>query len=106
MAQRKKGAVRPGHGVMCNICGLNCGKGGALRTHVMGAHDVAYDKYKACFYPADSVIIADSWDDSVIAEDGTPVVVHVLVRRFVGDPGKRGVPRAARVAKKVAKKEK
>jgi hypothetical protein len=28
---------------MCNICGKNCGKGGALKKHVEGAHEVIYD---------------------------------------------------------------
>lgn len=103
MAGRKKGAVRVGHGVMCNICGVNCGKGGALSTHLRGAHDVAYADYKKCFYPHDSVTIADAWDDSVKSVDGDTVVTHVLVRRFVSDPGRRGVPRAARVPRKSAK---
>ena len=106
MAARKKGAVRTGYGSMCNICGLNCGKGGALATHVKGAHGVEYAAYKACFYPGDSTIIADSWDDTVATEDGNTVVTHVLVRRFVRDPGKRGVPRAARVKKAPAKQTK
>lgn len=103
MPTRKKGAVRTGHGVMCNICGINCGKGGALSKHLKAAHKVNYDAYKACFYPEASAIIADAWDDSVKSELGDTVVTHVLVRRFVGDPGKRGVPRAARVPKKAAK---
>lgn len=103
MPTRKKGAVRSGHGVMCNICGVNCGKGAALSTHLKGAHKVDYAAYKACFYPQESVIIADSWDDSVKSESGETVITHVLVRRFVGDPGHRGVPRAARVAKKAPK---
>jgi hypothetical protein len=100
---RKKGAVRTGHGTMCNICGVNCGKGAALSTHLRGAHHVDYVSYKACFYPKDSVIIADSWDDTVKNDIGETVIMHVLVRRFVGDPGHRGVPRAAQVPKKTAK---
>lgn len=99
MPQRKKGAVRKGHGSMCNICGRNCGKGGALSRHVLGAHGVSYAAYKACFYPSDSLTIADSWDHSAVAKNGSPIVTHVLVRRLLGDPGKRGVPRAARVVK-------
>lgn len=103
MAARKKGAVRKGHGVMCNICGLNCGKGGALSRHLKGAHGVDYATYKKCFYPEDAEFIADAWDDSVTNEDGDPVVTHVLVQRFARDPGKRGVPRAARVPGKSSK---
>ncbi len=50
MSRRKKGAVRPGHGARCLICGLECGKGGSLRKHVEGAHEVNYnDGYKRCF---------------------------------------------------------
>jgi hypothetical protein len=97
MPRRKKGAVRKGHGVMCNICGLNCGKGGALKRHVEGAHKLTYKKYRACFYGSPKNVIADSWDDSVATATGRTVVTHVLVRRFVGDPGPRGVPRAARL---------
>jgi hypothetical protein len=103
MPTRKKGAVRTGHGIMCNICGINCGKGAALSTHLKGAHKVPYAAYKACFYPEDGVIIADAWDDSVKTEGGDTVVTHVLVRRFVRDPGRRGVTRAARVPKKPAR---
>lgn len=97
MPARKKGAVRRGHGSMCNICGLNCGKGGALSTHVKGAHGIDYGDYLTCFYPDGATIVADSWDASVTAEDGSISVTHVLVRRLIGDPGKRGVTRTARV---------
>ena len=93
MAARKKGAVRKRHGVMCNICGVNCGKGGALKTHVEGAHGVDYGSYKACFYGEVRTTLADSWDDSVKTKNGETVITHVLVRRFVGDPGPRGVRR-------------
>ena len=97
MPRRKKGAVRKGRGVMCNICGINCGKGGALKKHVEGAHQVSYENYKKCFYGVARTIIADSWDDSVSTSKGKTVITHVLVRRFIGDPGVRRVPRAARV---------
>jgi hypothetical protein len=96
MARRRKGAVRTGHGAMCNICGKNCGKGGALRTHVEGAHSVPYDAYKKCFYGGAKTFIANAWDDSVSTSDGKPVVTHVLVRRFIIDPGPRGATRSAR----------
>ena len=97
MPRRKKWAVRTGQGVMCNICGLNCGKGGPLRKHVESAHDVTYAAYKTCFYSMQTKI-ADAWDDSVSTKDGRTVMIHVLVRRFVGDPGPRGVTRSARAA--------
>jgi len=95
--RRKKGAVRRGHGVMCNICGINCGKGGPLKKHVEGAHEIDYDDYKTCFYGNDvKTIIADSWDDSVSTKSGKTVITHVLVRRFVGNPGPRGATRSVR----------
>lgn len=97
MPRRKKGAVRPGHGVMCNICGKNCGKGGALKTHVEGAHaPVVYDAYKICFYGEPATVLADAWDDSVSTSNGKVVVTHVLARRFIQEPGNRKVTRAAR----------
>ncbi len=99
MPNRKKNAVRKGRGVMCNICGVNCGKGGALKVHVEGAHKVDYDDYKKCFYGDARNILADSWDDSVMTSGGNTVITHVLVRRFIGDPGPRGVTRSARVKK-------
>ena len=99
MPRKKKFAVRKGHGSMCNICGTNCGKGGALSTHVKGAHGIDYADYKTSFYGSANNILADSWDDSVKTFGGTPVVTHIFVRRFVRHPGKRGVPRAARIKK-------
>lgn len=90
MLRRKKGAVRRGAGSMCNICGLNCGKGGALRKHIQGAHQVDYAAYKECFYGEVKTLIADTWDDSVQTSGGNTVISHVLVRRFVGHPGPRG----------------
>jgi hypothetical protein len=96
MAGRRKGAVRSGRGSMCNICGRNCGKGGALRRHVEGGHSVDYDQYKKCFYGDLKTLIADTWDDSVSTSGGDTVITHVLVRRFVGDPGPRGATRNVR----------
>jgi hypothetical protein len=96
MARRAKGAVRAGRGSMCNVCGVNCGKGGALKTHVQGAHGIEYDAYKKAFYGKAKTILADAWDDQVSTSDGKTVIVHVLVRRFVGDPGKRGVRKTAK----------
>ena len=97
MAGRAKGAVRSGHGVMCNICGKNCGKGGALKTHVEGAHSpVTYEAYKVCFYGKAKTILADTWDDSVSTATGDTVVTHVFARRFVQDPGPRGATRHVR----------
>jgi len=96
MSRRQKGAVRVGHGVMCNICGINCGKGGALKKHIEEAHDVAYEDYKKCFYGSAKTILADGWDDSVSTTNGKTVVTHILVRRFIQEPGPRGATRAAR----------
>jgi hypothetical protein len=98
MARIKKGAVRPGQGVMCNICGRNCGKGGALKKHVEGAHQVGYEHYKRCFYGDVKTIIADGWDDTDSTPGGDTVIIHILVRRFVGNTGPRGATRAARLA--------
>jgi len=57
MSRRKKGAVRPGHGARCLVCGRECGKGGALMNHVEGAHHVSYrDGYKRCFNGGDFVL--------------------------------------------------
>lgn len=96
MPRRTKYAVKVGAGVMCNICGVNCGKGGALKKHVEGAHGVDYKTYKKCFYGRAKTVIADSWDDSVSTSSGKTVVTHTLVRRFVGDPGPRGATRSVR----------
>ena len=79
---------------MCNICGLNCGKGGALKKHIEGAHSVEYDVYKTCFYGKVKTVIAEAWDDSVSTRSGKTVITHILVRRFVGDPGRRGATRS------------
>jgi hypothetical protein len=80
---------------MCNICGLNCGKGGPLKKHIEGAHPgVTYDAYNVCFYGAKDVV-ADTWNDPATS-GGTPVLIHTLVRRFVQDPGPRGVTRTVR----------
>lgn len=98
MSRQRKGAVRPGHGVMCNICGQNCGKGGGLKKHVEARHGVDYEHYKVCFYGTVATLISDGWDDSVRTSNGETVITHVLVRRFVGDPGARGATRSARPA--------
>ena len=55
--RRKKGAVRPGHGARCLICGRECGKGGGLLNHVIGTHHVDYNNgYKRCFNGGDFVL--------------------------------------------------
>ena len=100
MPGRKKNAVRKGKGTMCNICGKNCGRGGALKVHIKGAHHVEYEDYKKCFYDELKTLLADSWDASVKTTGGKTVITHVLVRRFIGDPGPRGVTRSARVKRK------
>ncbi len=83
---------------MCNICGKNCGKGGGLKRHIEEKHEVEYEQYKRCFYSEAKTIIADGWDDSVNTSGGRTVVTHVLVRRFIGNPGDRGATRSARPA--------
>lgn len=80
---------------MCNICGTNCGRGGPLLKHLT-KHQVDYETYQRCFYPARVNILADTWDDSVSTKSGDTAMCHVLVRRIVGDPGSRGVTRDAR----------
>ena len=99
MARRKKYSVRKGHGTMCNICGLNCGRGGALKKHVEGTHKIEYEIYKLCFYGSAKTILADAWDDKVSTSSGKKVVTHIFVRRFIGNPGSRGATRTARVQK-------
>ena len=55
--RRKKGAVRPGHGARCLICGRDCGKGGGLKKHVQETHNVVYDiGYKRCFKGGEIVV--------------------------------------------------
>jgi len=97
VAVRKKGAVRKGYGAMCNICGLNCGKGGPLKKHIEGRHPpVTYEAYKACFYPKSlgNKILTNAWDDSVQTSNGSKAVVHVLVRRFIQDKDAKSVTRS------------
>jgi len=47
---------------MCNICGKNCGKGGALKKHVKAM--VTYEDYKLLFLPEKGLrrLIADVWE--------------------------------------------
>ena len=98
MSKRKKGAVRRGHGVMCKICGRNCGKGGALKKHVEGAHSpVTYKAYKLCFYSEAKTVLADAWDDSVTTHGGNVVVTHIFVRRFINPAGSKRVTRSERL---------
>lgn len=99
MSRRRKHQVRKGHGVMCNICGLNCGRGGALKKHVegrkrSGGHGLSYETYLECFYKSGKVLV-DAWDDSIRTHSGRKVLIHTVVRRLVGDPGHRGATRAA-----------
>jgi ssDNA-binding Zn-finger/Zn-ribbon topoisomerase 1 len=83
---------------MCNICGKNCGKGGALKKHVEGSHGVECEAYTKCFYTEAKNILANAWDDSVSTSNGQTVITHVLARRFVGDTGPRGATRSVPVA--------
>ncbi len=74
MARRKKGAVRPGHGARCLVCGLECGKGGSLRRHVEGSHHVSYhDGYKRCFYGGDAVL------NEFVLNKAADSLVHIRV---------------------------
>jgi hypothetical protein len=95
MARRKKGAVAPGRGARCNICGFDGGKGGGLSRHVR-THGVDYDNYKKC-YEGDGFTpreLVNKWVTSgKIKGSDKAVVIHVLVRRFEIEPGKRGLPR-------------
>lgn len=97
MVRRAKGAVRKGAGSMCKICGLNCGKGGPLSTHIEGKHQVSYENYKKCF--SSGTLVTDVWDDTVSTSSGKTFLIHVLVRKFVGDTGPRGAPRSPRPQK-------
>ena len=94
MPRRRKHQVRKGRGVMCNMCGKNCGRGGALKKHVEAAHKISYRKYTRVFYGAGKVLV-DSWDDSIRTSKGRTVLIHTMVRRLVGEPGHRGATRAA-----------
>jgi hypothetical protein len=91
MPRRKKHAVRKGRGVMCNICGKNCGKGGALKKHIEGAHDIKYDDYKKCFHGENRTIVFNDWNVVSHTSSNQPIMTHILVSRIIGNPGPRGV---------------
>jgi hypothetical protein len=77
MPRRKKGAVRPGHGARCLICGLECGRGGSLKTHVEGAHKVDYKlAYKRCFKGGNILT-----NDASVAK-GSDIMVQTRVVRI------------------------
>lgn len=99
MPKRKKNTVRKGHGTMCNICGKNCGRGAALKKHIEGTHGVTYEHYLICFYSNSKNVYADTWNADVKTSSGNKVLIHTLVRRFIGDPGKRGVTKNVRTKK-------
>ena len=65
-----------------------------FKTHVEGNHSVPYEHYKTCFCENVETTLADAWDDSVSTHGGRTVIVHVLVRRLIGDPGPRGATRS------------
>jgi hypothetical protein len=100
MPRRTKGAVRKGYGVMCKICGLNCGKGGSLKAHIeLKHHPVTYGTYKVCFQSYKK-LLADAWDDSLstgVQPNGTKhkVVIHTLTRMFLQAPDARPVKTAS-----------
>lgn len=91
MVRRRRNAVRKGYGTMCNICGKNCGRGGALKTHIEGAHDIDYNDYKRCYKEGNIKILTDAWCESGRTSTGRPIFIHVLVRKFYNEPGERGV---------------
>jgi hypothetical protein len=74
---------------MCNLCGQNCGRGGALNKH-LSKHGISYAVYKKCFYEG-ARIITNTWAVSGKTNQNKKVMIHVLVRRVVGEPGPRGV---------------
>lgn len=89
MPRRGKGQVAKGRGMMCNICGKNCGRGGSLKKHVETQHSVSYRKYTRLFYGGGKVLI-DAWDGSGRTSSGKKVLIHTMVWRLIGDPGHRG----------------
>ena len=72
----KKGAVRPGRGARCLICGMECGKGGSLKVHIEARHKVTYDAYKRCFKTGEFVV------DEHKVDVGGDFLVHTRVLRF------------------------
>jgi hypothetical protein len=77
MPRRKKGAVRPGHGARCLICGRECGKGGSLRMHVQESHHVDYNTaYKRCFRGGDAVL------DKFVVDTAGDFLVHIRVLKI------------------------
>jgi len=80
MSRRKKGAVRPGHGARCLICGRECGKGGGLKHHVEGTHHVDYEiGYKRCFKGGDLVL--NEWK----ADSSGEMFAHMRVLKVPKD---------------------
>ena len=91
MVRWKKGAVRPGKGARCNTCGFDGGTGGGLSRNVR-THGVDYASYKKCDEAPRE--LPNKWVTSGrIKGSNKGVVIHVLVRRFEIEPGKRGLPR-------------
>ncbi len=74
--------AKSGNPARCNICGLVCGRGGALKKHVEGAHKVPYDKYSLCFARGSTTSV-DVWEKSTLPNHASSVT-HVWVRRFDG----------------------
>jgi HTH-type transcriptional regulator/antitoxin MqsA len=84
------GAVRKGRGMMCNICGLNCGKSGALRKHVEAAHGLPYERYKDSFYGQGDVV-TNAWNRQVDTDNvDAATYTHILVRIFTRRRKARG----------------
>jgi len=86
--RRKKGAVRPGHGARCLICGKDCGKGGGLKKHVGLIHNVDYEiGYKRCFNGGD-IILKD-----VILDKTGEFLVQTRVLKVPTDKAKKKIKR-------------
>jgi hypothetical protein len=93
--RRKKGQVRKGHGTMCNVCGMNCGRGGGLAKHMNAAHQLTYVQYKESYY-GHGEVLTNSWNEQVATNnDDEATYTHTLVRVFTRPRSKRGVPKSA-----------
>ena len=82
-------------GHACNICGAVFERTARLREHLGQAHGLEHQAYRDLFYGLASEVVTDGWDDSEVDHDGHPVVMHVLVRKFVDRSRTVGRPRCA-----------
>ena len=92
--RRKKGAVRPGHGARCLICGMECGKGGSLKVHVENKHSVDYENgYKRCFNGGD--FLFNNGNAAEIGLNGE-IFVYARVLKVPPKPKKKAAKKRAR----------